>query len=105
MKSAFDNSMNQYTTPLDKTSPTFHRRLHDADRLAAEIEGSVTSRAYRELENGDERTDDGDEEMRHSAVIRPHAAVGRPGSIHNASQQQKNGPTKSVYDYICIHVL
>lgn len=90
MKSSYDDSMHLYTTKLEvKDTPEWHQRERTAERIAADIERNSVSRNNQELENGDEL----DEEMRHSAVI-------RPGSSHahrqNSISPSHNGPRKLV---------
>ncbi|XP_074641772.1 uncharacterized protein LOC141899401 isoform X2 [Tubulanus polymorphus] len=64
VKSTYDSSLNEYTTPLNiKDTVEFREKQVKAEQLAREIENSDTYKQSIELENGDE-------EDRFSAVIR-----------------------------------
>lgn len=94
VKTSYNEDLEQYTTKLDKTdSAEYRKKEQEAERLAAEIEQNSTSRRNIDLENGDE-----DEEMRHSAVIRPTAA-----SPVNRSASPSLGNKKSVIDSHSCH--
>ncbi|KAK3084029.1 hypothetical protein FSP39_007045 [Pinctada imbricata] len=70
VKSSYDDSLSQYTTPLEKKdTQEFKDREKQAMRLANEIEKSDTYKQRIDLENGG---DGDDEEDRHSAVKRTH---------------------------------
>lgn len=84
VKSSYDDSMHLYTTTLEKkNTPEWQQRERDAEKLAAEIERNVMSRSNIELENGDEM----DEEMKHSAVIRPASRQNSTNSSHPAARK------------------
>ncbi|KAK6458663.1 uncharacterized protein RJT20DRAFT_131825 [Scheffersomyces xylosifermentans] len=60
-----------YTTRINKSAPDYHERLARADRLAKEIEGSVTSDRHVLEERGIQVDDSGmDEEDKYSGVDR-----------------------------------
>lgn len=67
VKSSYDESLEQYTTKLNKgNTEEYRRREEEAQRIAAEIVGCDQHRHDLELDNGD-----CDEEMAFSAVRRP----------------------------------
>ncbi|XP_062594080.1 ataxin-2-like protein [Saccostrea cucullata] len=66
VQSKYDDSLTQYTTPLEKRdTKEFRSREEEAERLANEIEKSEQYKQHISLENGD-----GDEEEKFSAVKR-----------------------------------
>ncbi|XP_013380037.1 ataxin-2-like protein isoform X3 [Lingula anatina] len=67
VKTSYDDSLTQYTTPLErKNTPEFRQRQAEAARLAAEIESSDQYKAHIALEDTGS-----DEEDKFSAVVRP----------------------------------
>ncbi|KAK9807303.1 hypothetical protein WJX73_010714 [Symbiochloris irregularis] len=75
VKTSFDESI--YTTKLDPSRSRYSKE--DADRLAAEIEGQVSSsNAHLAEERGMEVDDEEDEEARYSSVVRPGASGAAP---------------------------
>ncbi|XP_041348200.1 ataxin-2-like protein isoform X2 [Gigantopelta aegis] len=73
VKSTYDESLQQYTTPLKKSdTKEYKQREQEAERLCKEIEKTDDHRTRKDLENGD-----GDEESKFSAVQRvPDRATG-----------------------------
>lgn len=93
IKSSYDPSLAQYTTPLVKQDTKEYReREARAAKLAQEIEKSEEYVRHSELENGDE----GDEELCFAAVIRPDnnnsgsIASGKYVPPHLRSNRQNN---------------
>lgn len=67
---SFDESA--YTTEIDKNSAEYKKLTHDAERLAREIEGRISSNPHLAEERGAVLDDSQmDEEDRYGAVIRP----------------------------------
>ncbi|KAL3856752.1 hypothetical protein ACJMK2_011474 [Sinanodonta woodiana] len=66
VQSSYDESLTQYTTPLEKKdTDDYRKREEHASRIAKEIESSDIYNRRISLENGE-----GDEEMIYSAVVR-----------------------------------
>jgi len=60
-----------YTTKLDRSHPEFERRLRQADNIAREIEGKVSSNPHIQEERNQKVDDSGvDEEDKYAGVIR-----------------------------------
>lgn len=90
VKSSYDDSLAQYTTPLQKKdTEEYKRREEQASKLAAEIEDTAQYKKHIALENGD---GDLDEETRFSAVVR----TSETNSQSAPFVQSSGGPGKYV---------
>lgn len=71
VKSSYDNTLQEYTVPLErKNTEEYKLQEAKASRIAQEIEANATYQSRIQLENGDE-------EDRFSAVVRPDGANSR----------------------------
>lgn len=73
-----------YTTKLDRSAPDFQKRYRQAENIAREIEGKVSSNPHLQEERNQKVDDSGmDEEDKYSGVLRaanPGAAVSTSGT-------------------------
>ncbi|KIX95372.1 uncharacterized protein Z520_08889 [Fonsecaea multimorphosa CBS 102226] len=68
-KSTYDENL--YTTTIDRNAPSYKRREAEAERIAREIEGSMSTNAHVREERGQALENDGeDEEEKYSGVRR-----------------------------------
>lgn len=75
VQSSYDESLEQYTTRLERgNSEEYRRRELQASKLAAEIEGNELSKRHLALENGEGE----DEESAFSSVVRPGESSSQP---------------------------
>ncbi|XP_071181266.1 ataxin-2-like protein isoform X4 [Mytilus edulis] len=93
VKSTYDDSLHQYTVPLEKRDTKEYREKEErAALLAQEIEKSDGYRQRTDLENNGEGEN---EESKFSAVVRPDNAAPNPGKYvppgkRNQYNQQRN---------------
>lgn len=75
VKSTYDDSLHQYTVPLEKRDTKEYKEKEErAAMLAQEIERSDGYKQRNDLEN-----DGDDEEAKFSAVVRPESSTSNPG--------------------------
>lgn len=93
--STFDE--NDYTTTIDRSDPSFKRKQAEADRIAREIEGSVSTNAHMREERGQALENDGeDEEDKYSGVRRsqrdfPPLSSGAPNAYTPPARRPPTG--------------
>ncbi|KAL5016346.1 hypothetical protein ScPMuIL_005935 [Solemya velum] len=91
VQSSYDNSLQQYTTPLEKSNTKeYKKREEEAEKLASEIEKSDVYRQRIDLENLE-----GDEEKLYSAVVRPNETSSQlPASIGKNQKYRQQGRSR-----------
>jgi LsmAD domain len=82
-----------YTTKIDRSHPEFAKRIRDAEAIARDIEGKVSSNPHLQEERGQKVDDSGlDEEDKYSGVIRPAPAPSAPTGYAAAAAGNKYVP-------------
>ncbi|KAK3580789.1 hypothetical protein CHS0354_025127 [Potamilus streckersoni] len=100
--SSYDESLAQYTTPLEKKDTEEYRRKEEnATRIAKEIESSESYNRRISLENGE-----GDEELIYSAVVRENnnspssqSGTGGGGKYVPPARRNQTGPNRHQRGY------
>ncbi|CAG0883157.1 unnamed protein product [Darwinula stevensoni] len=89
VKSTYEPTMREYTVAIHQNdSDEFRWREKEAQRLASEIEQNPTSRTRGEVENGDD-------EDRFSAVVRPSGSPNQGGGKYVPPQRRRGAPNNS----------
>lgn len=82
-----------YTTPLDRTAKDYKEKERLAERIAAEIQGSVTNNPHLAEERGISVDDSGvNEEDKYGAVVRGANAYVPPGARRQATGSDTSAP-------------